>query len=495
MKNIQFLYIPFILFASIIFSSCSYEKQIDIDYSFEVAKNIEKSVYNFNEVEFTSFDNLNLGFYKGNLWLKLEIDNSNSYKTLMFTNKDIFNRNYRFYKLDSSKKKPVLVEIITNNSSYDNRTFNNAYPNFKIDLQPNEKATYIITSQSDGRSTNASPKLMNEEQYHSTVNQNITWNIVFLSFIVALLILNIYLWNLYKHKIYAIYIFYMLTSLFMYVGFDGYFYKFNFSHLFIDHSIFLSIRIWALSLIIFTAKFLKIKEIRPKFYINSMTILILILGGNTLYQLIFYNTSIEYLHYYENVLSFFYFMLIIGFILISIKKRKLELKYYLIALSFFLTFMIIGLIEGHFQIFQTNPFVYIKTGTITEFIGFTYFIALLIKKKILKIEKLEKELSKDRNILQEKEKLLASNTSLVSVFKLIENSFSNDTDWEDFKKRFKTLNSNFVTSLLATHPNLTKSEIRLLTLIRIGYSQKEIASILNINPDSVKKARSRCVRN
>ena len=106
-------------------------------------------------------------------------------------------------------------------------------------------------------------------------------------------------------------------------------------------------------------------------------------------------------------------------------------------------------------------------------------------------DNLEKELSENRNTLQEKEKLLASNASLVSVFKLIENSFSSNADWNHFKEKFETLNPNFVAVLLEKHPKLTKSEIRLLTLIRIGYSQKEIAHILNIAPDSVKKSRSR----
>ena len=48
-----------------------------------------------------------------------------------------------------------------------------------------------------------------------------------------------------------------------------------------------------------------------------------------------------------------------------------------------------------------------------------------------------------------------------------------------------------MSSLLTAYPNLSKSEIRLLTLIKIGYSQKEIVSILNIAPDSVKKSKNR----
>jgi hypothetical protein len=82
-------------------------------------------------------------------------------------------------------------------------------------------------------------------------------------------------------------------------------------------------------------------------------------------------------------------------------------------------------------------------------------------------------------------------TDLLGVLKLLENSLSTDSDWENFKRKFNDLNPHFIENLLCKHPELSKSEIRLLTLIRIGYSQKEIAHILAIEPDSVKKAKSR----
>lgn len=485
------LYFLFIFLAGLLISSCSDEKPVTVKHTFQVAEHVKQNINDFDEVEFKAFDNLNLGFYRGNLWTQLEIDNTNAYQTLMFINNDLFNRSYAFYKLRSNKGNIEPSEVITEHSSYDNRTFSNPYPNFKIDLAPNEKATYIITSQSDGRTTDATPQLITIQQYNSIVNQNTIWSIVFLSSVIALLILNLYLWNLHKHKVYVYYIFYMLASLIMYSGFDGFFYKFNLNPKFIDHTIFLSVRIWVLSLIMFTTKFLDIKKTSPRFYNYSIGVLIIVLVGNTLYQLLFYNTSIQYLHYYENTLSFFYLALIFGFILVAVKSRKIELKYYLISLSFFLTFIIIGLIDGQFQLFPGTPFVYIKIGTLIEFVGFTYFMTVLIKKKFLRNQTLELELSQSRTKLIEKEKQLASKDQLVSIFKLIENSFSNEADWNEFKERFRSLNPNFVSLLMAKHPELTKSEIRLVTLIKIGYSQKEIANILHIAPDSVKKARSR----
>ena len=166
--------------------------------------------------------------------------------------------------------------------------------------------------------------------------------------------------------------------------------------------------------------------------------------------------------------------------------------YYLISYSAFLIFVTLGLIDSHTTILPGDPFSYFKIGTILEFIGFTYFITLLIKQKILKTKELTSELFQKQKVISEKEKFLASrNNNLINVFKVIENTFTNEEDWNDFKQRFKVLNPNFINALSTKHPNLTKSELRLLTLIRIGYSQKEIANILGIASDSVKKARSR----
>jgi DNA-binding CsgD family transcriptional regulator len=180
---------------------------------------------------------------------------------------------------------------------------------------------------------------------------------------------------------------------------------------------------------------------------------------------------------------------------IAFRKRKVKSIYYLVSYSTFLLFVTLGLIDSHTTMLPGDPFSYFKVGTVFEFIGFTYFITVLVKQRLAGNEKLEEELLKSRTALEEKEKLLASkDTDLVSVFKLVENSLANDDDWTDFKQRFETLKPDFITSLSVKHPDLSKSETRLLTLVSIGYSQKEIADILGIAPESVKKSRSRARR-
>jgi DNA-binding CsgD family transcriptional regulator len=492
-----------LLIGILLLSSCSNNKKIGVDYSFKAAINVKQNIENFNQVDFKSFDNLNLGFHKGNVWIKLDVLNNEKPSSYIVLTNDLINRNYVFYKLDKLNNVIEPASFIKDLTKQDHRTFNYPNPNFKIDLKPNEKATYIIITNSDGRTIDATPKLVSTNNYYTFINQNTAWSIIFIGSVFFLLLLNIYLWNIHKQKIFLYYIFYMLFTLIMYIGLEGHLYRFGLKHITIDHIIFLTIRFWEISLILYTLKFLRVKEVNPKYNKFVWWLLFLVLGGNTLYQFTFYSSSIQYLHYYENVLSSLWLLLILVTVLISAKSRKLELKYYLIPLFCFLVFIVIGLIDGHFQVFPGSPFIYIKIGTLIEFVGFTYFMTSLIKRKIQRGDNLLNELQERSEELVEKSKKLEElnkiletktvleKTDLINVFTLLESSLTRENEWESFKEKFKSLNPNFLNLLLEKNSGLSKSEIRLLTLIRIGYSQKEIANILNIAPDSVKKARQR----
>lgn len=52
-------------------------------------------------------------------------------------------------------------------------------------------------------------------------------------------------------------------------------------------------------------------------------------------------------------------------------------------------------------------------------------------------------------------------------------------------------NQRFQQQLKARYPGLTSYDIRLCTYLKANLSTKEIATLLNITPDSVKKAKHR----
>jgi 7TM diverse intracellular signalling len=66
-----------------------------------------------------------------------------------------------------------------------------------------------------------------------------------------------------------------------------------------------------------------------------------------------------------------------------------------------------------------------------------------------------------------------------------------EADWTKFKVHFEQVHPHFFEDLLAKHPSLTKYEIRLYAYFHINLSTKEIAALLNIDPASVRRAKTR----
>lgn len=64
-------------------------------------------------------------------------------------------------------------------------------------------------------------------------------------------------------------------------------------------------------------------------------------------------------------------------------------------------------------------------------------------------------------------------------------------DWEEFKKRFEKVEAEFLEKLKQNYPELTSGQIRLASLIKLGFSSKQIAEFLNHTPASVDVARSK----
>ena len=66
-----------------------------------------------------------------------------------------------------------------------------------------------------------------------------------------------------------------------------------------------------------------------------------------------------------------------------------------------------------------------------------------------------------------------------------------DEGWSAFRQHFESVHPKLMTSLSQDYPGLTTSDFRLIALIRLNLSSKEISSVLGISPDSVKTARYR----
>lgn len=74
---------------------------------------------------------------------------------------------------------------------------------------------------------------------------------------------------------------------------------------------------------------------------------------------------------------------------------------------------------------------------------------------------------------------------------LLKKESAEDKDWEVFKSYFSEVHNNFDNTLRSIYQEITEKEIRLAAFLRMNLSTKEIASMLNVLPDSVLKSKYR----
>ena len=104
------------------------------------------------------------------------------------------------------------------------------------------------------------------------------------------------------------------------------------------------------------------------------------------------------------------------------------------------------------------------------------------------IQMLEKNelLDEIKTILNKKEP-----TSEKEIKKLFSKYTIQDNNWKDFDNYFESVNKNFYIRLKKKYPEISSNDLKICALIKLNLSIKEMASILNISPDSVKTARHR----
>lgn len=120
---------------------------------------------------------------------------------------------------------------------------------------------------------------------------------------------------------------------------------------------------------------------------------------------------------------------------------------------------------------------------------------LAFKKKELTTHALH--LAKKNEVLEsvkQKAKALRANegaSGYQELIKTINFDQQDDKNWESFTQYFEQVHKDFSANVKSKYPNVTKNELRFMALLKMNMSSKEIATILNISPDGIKKARQR----
>ena len=110
----------------------------------------------------------------------------------------------------------------------------------------------------------------------------------------------------------------------------------------------------------------------------------------------------------------------------------------------------------------------------------------LLKDKNKHITSLNEEIHqlKNNGILNEQEKQ-------DELEKILETHLMTDENWINFKNAFQKKYPDFYRDLNEHFPNLTISNLRVILLHKLNYNNTEIAGLLGISSDAVKKSKQR----
>ena len=87
--------------------------------------------------------------------------------------------------------------------------------------------------------------------------------------------------------------------------------------------------------------------------------------------------------------------------------------------------------------------------------------------------------------------LTHSDTGYKQIARAIKFDKYDDNHWDDFMSYFEQVHIGFNNQAKNKFPELTQHDLRLMALLKMNLSSKEISTILNISPDGIKKARQR----
>lgn len=78
-----------------------------------------------------------------------------------------------------------------------------------------------------------------------------------------------------------------------------------------------------------------------------------------------------------------------------------------------------------------------------------------------------------------------------SLVRKLDYELKNEDYWKEFNLYFNEVDQKFLDRIIKKHPNLTKNDLRMCSLLRMNLSTKEIASLLNISVRAVEQSRYR----
>ena len=112
-----------------------------------------------------------------------------------------------------------------------------------------------------------------------------------------------------------------------------------------------------------------------------------------------------------------------------------------------------------------------------------------LKEKNIQIQKLYGEIE-----IIEKSKSASKNSDHVKLDDLLKSHLMTEENWRNFKNEFQREYFEFYSNLMANFPEITDSNLRIILLQKLGFTNSEISGLLGITIDAVKKSKQRLKR-
>lgn len=111
--------------------------------------------------------------------------------------------------------------------------------------------------------------------------------------------------------------------------------------------------------------------------------------------------------------------------------------------------------------------------------------------KALHLAKKNEVLEELKQQVQELRKQGDGQNGYNKLIKTIDFDLNEDKNWENFARSFEEIHKDFNKNVKQHYPDVTSNELRLMALLKMNLTSKEIANILNVSAEGIKKARYR----
>jgi len=374
---------------------------------------------------------------------------------------------------------------------------------------------------------------INEKNYLETH----TKGYLFLGLIYGILFLmavyNLLLYFSIKDRTYVYYVLYILSAAFFISRKDGLAFQFLWPHfpLMNEYHHSLSLFLLLTTFLLYTNSFIDIKNSHPKIYLVNNIILFI--------NFLYFVFTLVYPAYSSplpmvSICSFIYFL---GVTIYYLNKKYKPARYLVVGLSgmvmalIVLKLMFLNLIEWNWFIEYVYNYAIVIDAIAMSLAMRDKLIYLRTKKEHAEQAKLEEEKLKTENeLIQLKNMKLESevthqnnqlaafatnsvqkmeflnrlkkeleeissevpeNVALKKLIKNIDKESDFDNHWEQFQLNFDKAHNNFLARLKESYPGLKPGDLMLCAYTKLGKSNKEIGTLLNITISGVEKKRLR----